>query len=159
MLGEIEGKPAPAAPDVEHALVRGDQKLGREVSLFGKLRIVERLTVRLEIGAAVLPIRVEEQPVELAVEIVMVRNIAPRARARIELLQTTIEIAGQPLRPRPGGRASVAVLTEHDGEDIGDRAAFDNDAAIHIGFAELELGIEQDAALGRTCGEAYRHGL
>jgi hypothetical protein len=50
------------------------------VPLLGKLGVVERLLRALEIGAAVLPIGVEEQDVKSAVEIVVVvRGVAPRS--------------------------------------------------------------------------------
>src|SRR5207249_486546 len=58
MLGEIERKPTPAAADVEHALVRRDQELGREMAFLGELGVVERLAAGLEIAAAVLPVGV-----------------------------------------------------------------------------------------------------
>ena len=64
------------------------------MALLGELRLVERLIGRLEIGAGILPVGVEEERVEPAVEIVVVRDVAPRAAARIELLQ----VAGEPRR-------------------------------------------------------------
>src|SRR5213082_3115522 len=80
----------------------------------------------------------------------MMGNIAPCARARIELLQTAIEITDQPLWTRPKGRASIVFLAEHDGEDVGNRALLDDDAAVHIGFAEPELRVDENAALDLT---------
>ena len=50
------------------------------MALLGELGVVERLVGRLEIGAGVLPVGVEEQRIEPAVEIVMMRDVAPRAR-------------------------------------------------------------------------------
>ena len=87
-LGEIEPEPAPAAADVEHASDRArSQQLGGEMPLLGELRVVERLSGVLEIGAAILPVGVEEERVEPAVEIVVMRDVAARALARIELLR------------------------------------------------------------------------
>ena len=80
VFGEIERKPAPAGADVEHALAGLDQQLGREMALLGELGVVERLVGRLEIGAAVLPVGVEEQRVEPAVEVIVMSDIASRAR-------------------------------------------------------------------------------
>ena len=64
-FGEIKPKPAPAAADVEHAqimsiFVRPEPQLGGQMPLLGELGIVERLIGLLEIGAAVLPVGVEE---------------------------------------------------------------------------------------------------
>ena len=58
-----------------------DEKLGRKMAFLGELGVVERLFRRFEIGAAVLPVGVEEQRIELAVEIVMMRDVAPRPPA------------------------------------------------------------------------------
>jgi hypothetical protein len=63
------------------------------------------------------------------------------------------------LRPRPCWRAAVAILTERNGENIGDRALLDDDAPVHIGFAEFELGIDEDIALRGSRRETDRHGL
>ena len=44
------------------------------------------------------------------------------------------------------GRAQAAlgvVLAKHDGEHVGDGALLDDERAVHVGFAELQLGIEQ----------------
>jgi hypothetical protein len=48
---------------------------------------------------------------------------------------------------RAAQRAAVAGLHRHL-EQIGDRAVLDHQAAVHVGFAELELGLEQHAELG-----------
>ena len=58
------------------------------MALLGELGVVERLVGRLEIGAAVLPVGVEEERIEPAVEIVVMRDVAPRAFGGIELLRS-----------------------------------------------------------------------
>src|SRR5262249_56410903 len=123
-----------------------------KVTLCGKRGIVERLLAGLKIGAAVLPVGIEKQRVKLAVEIVVVRRVAPRPRARIELFEAAMEVADEPLQPRPRRRSVLAALTEHDGKHIGDRALFDEDTAVHISFAESQGRIEQDAALRSSGG-------
>jgi hypothetical protein len=108
-LGEIESKPSPAASDIEHTRVRFDPKLRGQVASLGELRIIERLVRSLEIGAAILLIGVEEERVEPAVEIVMVRYIAPGPRRRIELLQSPKAIASEPPQERPAQRRDVVL--------------------------------------------------
>src|SRR5262245_36456955 len=101
-FGKVERKTAPTAADVEHATTGRYEKLRRKVALLRKLGIIEGLLGSLEIGAAVLTIGVEEQRVKLAVEVVMVRDIAPRSPARIELLSAAIEVSNDPAQSRPG---------------------------------------------------------
>src|SRR5215813_14362496 len=144
-LGEIESEATPTAADVEDALILRQQQLGCEMAPLGELRIVERLVGGLEIGATVLSVGIQEQGIELAVQIIVVRDIAPRARPRIELQHPAQEIADEPLRRRPVRWPTVASLTQRHREDVGDRAAFDHEAAVHIGFAELEFGVDNNA--------------
>ena len=59
------------------------QQLGREMALLGELGVVERLIGRFEIGAGVLPVGIEEQRIQPAVEIVVVRDIATRPAGRL----------------------------------------------------------------------------
>ena len=59
-LREIQRQAAPAGTDVEHPLLRVDEQLRGEMALFCQLRVVERLIEALEIGAAVLPVGVED---------------------------------------------------------------------------------------------------
>src|SRR5262249_22252836 len=93
---------------------------------------------------------------KVGVERGVVRRVAPRWGARIELLDAAMEVADEPLQPRARRQSVFAALTEHDGKDIGDRALFDDDAAIHVGFAESQRWIEEDATLGCSRGEADR---
>jgi hypothetical protein len=82
------------------------------VTLLGKLRVVQRLPRGFEIGAAVLPVGIEEQRVKSVVEIVVVRCVAPRSPARIELCDAAMDIADEPWQPRP--RRQTLALTEYE---------------------------------------------
>ncbi len=57
---EIETEATPAAADIQDLLSGGEAQLGREVTLLGELRVVERLAGVFEVGAAVLPVGIEE---------------------------------------------------------------------------------------------------
>ena len=128
-LGEIERKPAPAAADVEH---RGaglvDAKLGREVALLGELGIVERLVGRLEIGAAILLVAVEEERIEPAVEVVVVRDVVAGAGPRIELLQAAEQIARPAAAATPNSARRSRSCRSSDREHVGNRALLDDEA-------------------------------
>ncbi|MGY4288338.1 hypothetical protein ACVWXO_007558 [Bradyrhizobium sp. LM2.7] len=95
-LGEIEAEAAPARADIEHTVAGSDEELCGDVALLGELCVVKRGHRRLEIGAAILLVGVEEERIEPAVEVVVVRNISAGARARIELLQVPRQIAKVP---------------------------------------------------------------
>src|SRR5262249_21027044 len=98
---QIKRKPAPPAADVEHGVVGPDTELGSEVPPLRQLRVVERLLGGFEISAAILLVGIEKEPIEAAVEVVVMRHIAPRTRAWIELLQAPHQMAHDPRRPGP----------------------------------------------------------
>jgi hypothetical protein len=54
------------------------------------------------------------------------------------------------LRSHPVQGVTVASLVKYGGQQIGDRALLNQKSAIHIGFAEFELVIEQDTARPRA---------
>ena len=129
------------------------------MTFFGELSVIERLVGGLEICAAVLPVGVEKQRIELAIQIIMVRGIETGAWRRIELLQAAMQVAQHPLQLGPDRRPAVAALAQHDGQHVGDRALLYDDAAIHVSFAEPQLGIDENAAFGCLGGEADRYRL
>ena len=154
-LGQIEAKAAPARTDVEHAVAASDQKLGGEVTLLGQLGIVEGGVRRLEIGAAILLVGVEEEGIEPPVEIVMMGDVVPRPAAPIELPGVPREIAHPPLQAAPA--RNHFGLIEQDGKRVRNRAVLDHERAVHIGFAERQFGIEEDAPLGLSGKEPHRY--
>src|SRR5262245_6861606 len=117
------------------------------MTFLGELCVVERCIRRLEVCAAVLPVRVEKERVQTAVQVVMVRDIALSARARVKLGQSAPDIAQKPLWTPPIGHLSF--LAEHDAQYVGDCALLNDQRAIHIRFAYLQLGDEQYPAF---CG-------
>lgn len=156
-LGDIEPEPAPARADVEHALAGLDEQLGGDVPFLGELRVVERGVLRLEIGAAILLVAIQEERIEPGVEIVVMRDVVTGARARIELLQVPRQVAQMP----PGScplRQEVGLI-EQDREGISYGAALDDEVAVHIGLAESELGIDEDLPLRLRSDEAHRDRL
>ena len=128
------------------------KQLGREVPLLGELGVVERLTGRFEIGAGVLPVGIEEQRVEPAVEIVVVGDVALARRAPVELLEPPPDIPHHRSGASPGRCAACSRATRSSRSAI--EPCLHHEGAVHVGFAELELGIEQHGILCRSRREA-----
>jgi hypothetical protein len=118
------------------------------VTLLRQLRVVERLIGSLEISAAVLKVGIKEERIKPPIEIIVMRDVASRPRRQVELLQAAAHIAQPPLWRRPQRQHLVALLEQHEREKIGDRPAFDDQRAIHIGFAKMQFRIEQQTPLG-----------
>src|SRR5688572_24709410 len=121
--------------------------------LLCKLGVVEGLAQRFKIAAAILPIGVEEQRIEALVQIIVMRDIALRLGLRIALLPAALEIAQEIKRAAPALR--LGVVLAKDMEHVGDGAFFDDQRAVHIGFAEFQFGIEQHLTQCRAGVEAY----
>ncbi|EGO95883.1 hypothetical protein APM_1296 [Acidiphilium sp. PM] len=79
---------APAAADVENFQVRPvEQQLGGDMPLLRRLCLVDRLVAARKIAAGILPVTIEEQRVEPAVQIIVMRDVALRAAGIVELRQ------------------------------------------------------------------------
>ena len=107
------------------------------MALLGELGVIEKLTGRLEIRAAILPVGIQKQLVKSIIEIIMVRNIAPRAAPGVKLLQTAVNVTNEPSYPRPIGLAYPRGLTQEDRKEISDRPLFEYDASIDICLSEF----------------------
>src|SRR5262249_24165157 len=86
-FSKVGPQPAPAAANVENALVGFQQELRSEMTFFRELCVVERLVRALEIGATILAVGVKEERIKMSVEVIVMRNIAPRATTQIVLLK------------------------------------------------------------------------
>ena len=88
LLRQVEAQTAPARTDVQNPVPRAQQKLRRQMRLLPALRRLDIVIVGREIGAAVLPVAVQEQVEQLRLQVVMVRDLAPRRTNRIVRAQT-----------------------------------------------------------------------
>ena len=112
-FGQIASKPTPAGTDIEHMLSWLDQQLRGEVSLLGKLGVIERLIRTFKIRAAILSVGIEKHRVEPPIQIVVMCNILLRSIARIELFKLTPKVSQKPLRLRPSCGIAGTVLREN----------------------------------------------
>ena len=76
---EIKRHPTPAAADVQHALAGFQVKLGGDMRLLVNLRLFQTVRRIGEVGAAILHVGIEEEPVEIIAEIIMMRDVALRS--------------------------------------------------------------------------------
>ncbi len=117
--------------------------------LLRKLRLFQCGIRRLEISAGILPVGIEEKIIDAAVNIVMMSGIPLGPESRIELPPTAEPDAHfiqrfQPERPR-----RCRNILHQKRNQIIDIAAFDHEAAIHIGFTQFQLRVES-----KTIGDA-----
>src|ERR1700722_16579281 len=86
--------------------------------LFRLLRFLERFVAMGEIGAGILPVPIEEQAVEAAIQIIMMRDISLRSHGGVVLIETTLKPSqerGKPQdrQPTNAGREVGEYHVEH----------------------------------------------
>jgi hypothetical protein len=149
----IEAEPAPAAADIEDFQVLPvEDELCRDMPLLGELRLLQRRLRRLEIGAGILPVGVEEQRIELGRQIVVVMDVAAGPLRGVVLDDAAI---GQPRlvdRPHPGlarARPGAVGIVRNKLQEIEDGADRHVEAPIHVGLAERQAGVSCHRPLAR----------
>jgi hypothetical protein len=85
----------------------------------------------------------------------MMGDVAPGAAAQVELLDAPPSVAERRERDLPE-RPGVGFLQDQI-DEVRDRSALDREGAVHIGFAKLEIRIEQHRPLGRGGRKPHRH--
>jgi len=83
------------------------------------------------------------------------RDVAARTAAQVELLEPS-PCQPQRVERAPPAQGPAVVAAHRQFKQIGDRAFLHHEGAGHIGFAELELGLEQDRDLGAPAGKPGR---
>jgi hypothetical protein len=147
-----------AASDVENLEAGSRQQLGGNVPLLGELRVIERSVAVFEISARILQVGIQKQAMDAIIDIVMMDRIATLPPEGVALKDSAWKRPQSSQQATPRVRLNPVEVFDSEVEKIHDRALLDHDAAIHIGFAESELGIDKDAPLGCPRGEADRHG-
>jgi hypothetical protein len=155
--GEIEAEAAPSRADVEHALAFGECKLGGEMPLLGLLCRLQRCPTVRKIGARVLSVGIEEQVVDRAVDVVVMGDVTTGAPRRIELRQSACQKARDVQGLCPAGRGMCHRILEHQRQQVVDPALLHNEPAIHIGFADMEMGIERELIFKATVAKSCDH--
>jgi hypothetical protein len=156
-LGERQREPAPAGADVEHPHAGLEQQLRREMALLVRLRLLEILVRMGEVGAAVLPVAVEKQVVQPIRQVVMMGDVGLGPADRIVLVQMAQEVpADLEHAPGRGGIGVVVPVGRADVHEIVERALLDRERAVHVGLAEMEVGIERQPVMQRPVVQADR---
>jgi hypothetical protein len=130
----LQGQAAPAAADLHHRLAGLEPELGGDVALLGELGLLQGHVRALEIGAGVLHVLVEEPPVELVGQVVVVGHVALRLDPVVGLAQGAAEPAPDPAAPL-GLELGVGA---DQVDELGDLALFQHQAAVHIGLADAQ---------------------
>ena len=128
-------------------------QLGGEVALLRPLRFLQARPRPLEIGAGILHVGIEEEAVDPPVEIVVVLDVAARPHGGIVLRHPPRGEAKARQSPveRPLVEKAPALVQEH--QEIEQRIVREDEAAIHVGFADRELRIDEDRPFGLAVAE------
>ena len=156
-LGEVERESAPARADVQDLMARLEQQLGGEVALLAVLRLFQRVVVAHVVCARILAVVVEEHVVQCVRQVVVMGHVSLRLAFGIALGVAS----GKPPRLSPQAlHPMIARPLIHPAqfEKIVDVAVLDGEAAVHEGFAERDLRVEEQAQLGGAVVHAHGDG-
>ena len=143
--GDVDGEGAPAGADLGHRHAGRRPQLGCRTLQLLQLRLFQCIGGRVfEDRAGIVQAVVEEQPIELGRDVVMVAGVGRRDRRGIRLVPAP-RGAPQPSQQRLTGmrREAAAIDREqlHEAADI--RAVLECECAVHVGFAGVQLGVQE----------------
>ena len=95
-----------------------DEELGGDQPLLGELRLVEGHVGPLEVGAGILHVAVEEEPVETFVEVVVMGDVGARRLQPDRMGDRRVgDAAAEVLEPRAGGEDLGAGVGLGEGDE------------------------------------------
>ena len=147
ILGQRDGHAAPAGADVQYVEIGlGEAEFGGDVAFLFGLGFFERFVAAGEVGARVVPVAVQEEGIEAAVEIVMMGDIAARAGNWV-VLGSFAECAGDGAAQRKAGvGAAVGEVGEEEIQNVFEFAVERDEVSGDVGFAEDEGRVAEEAA-------------
>ena len=119
-------------------------QLRRDVPLLETLRGLQVLGAGGVIGAGVLALAVQEEPVHLARQVVVVGDVALRAPAVVEPMEAALQAPHMAQGTLEGTQTGGAEIAAEQVEEVVERSAvLDRQRAVHPGLAGMEAGIER----------------
>ena len=156
-FGNIHRHAAPAGADFQHALARLGHQLGGYVPFFRDLRFIETDAGRIEIGAGILPVLIEEKIEQLGAQIVMMSDVALVVVDRQMHLDAGGDDAGHAAPNHAEGQRLAQRIAFDQRQKIVDVAFRDLRPAFHIHFSQLQRRIGGDLLHGGFVGEVQNH--
>ncbi len=119
------------------------------------LRLFQRVVGGLEVGAGILLVVVEEQVVELARQVVVMRHVLLRLADRIVLRHRAQPVPQPQHRLLQPERILVPQALHAEPEKAAQVVVLDGQGAVHIGLADREIGLGQDPRQHRRIAERH----
>ena len=148
ITGECQGEPTPAGTDIQHGQIRTiEAELGGNVPLLGNLCLFQRCVRMRKIGAGILAVAIEEQTVETAVQVIVVRDILARAMRRVVLINSPLQLTQRGMQAPDRVAGAVRRQVHHQQlERVIDSPFVRYQPAIHVSFADSERRIGDQSA-------------
>ena len=99
-----------------------------------------------EIAAAILEVGVEEEPVEIVADVVMMGDVLPRPLAPVELAEPMAELAALLEEFVRAGAVLPLVAAADDVDEVEDVALLDHQPPVPVGLGGAEARIAHDVA-------------
>ena len=125
-----------------------------------ELRLLQTVGGIGEIGAAILLVAIEEQIVEPARQIVMMRDVPLRSALHVDAVETVLHrprCAGEPARIEIVLPGFPLVVGGQQVDEVADIALLDDQPAVHEALARAQRRVARDRHRHALVGEADRH--
>jgi hypothetical protein len=110
--------------------------------LLGLLRGLQRHVRVGEIGAGILPVGIEEEIVERAGQVVVVRDVGPGARGGVVLVDGAARAPDRPRQPPPPQPVRQRGVPRGERQQPLQVIAVERERAVHVGLAQCQFGPE-----------------
>ena len=150
ILGEEARHAAPAAADIQHFLPRLQCKLGGDMSHLLDLRLFQAVIRCLVVRTGILPVLIQEQVIKIITQVIVMGDILERAAFRVELVEEPVKAIGEIAKTDQRITFTPADIPGKQIQQVINIAVFKGKVAIHIGFAEVQLGEE-----GKLPGDGF----
>jgi hypothetical protein len=128
------------------------------VLLLPQLGGLEIVVTRREIGAGILPVRIQEQFEQLGREIVVMAHVAASTSGRIELLGAAKQMAQAVEWPPDVALSGGRQVAAEQIEERVQRGILDRQCAVHPGLAGVKAGIQRELPVQGARMQADGHG-
>ncbi len=102
-----------------------------------------------EIAARILPVGIQEQIVQPTGQVVVVGDIGPGTARRIVLVQMAQPPGDHVERALERPPEGVVDIEGTDTQEVVQGALLDRQLAVHVGFAEIEIGVDRKPVVQR----------
>ena len=143
----------PATADIKNSEVRFQVQLGGYQAFFVLLRLLQAVVRLFKICTGILHVLIEKQSVKRITDIIMVSNLSPRPGNGIILLKAPEFDGYSAYQALKWMTVKPLFIKKIEFHEVTYTAAFESQASVHVGLAEVQPGVEEYLVIQRGLAE------